>query len=157
MRHILGTLSHKFWVAWYLLGICIRLLWRSLVHDLSKFTSRVEREGFKPVTPKLKGTTYGSDEYEKMRTVDLKDALKHHYAVNSHHPEYYENGIDGMDLLDLVEMFCDWRAAIRRHADGSMEGSLEHNRGRFSIPPQLENILRNSAGSMISLSCRVWI
>ena len=115
---------------------------RAAVHDASKLQSP-EKEAFDEVTPKLRGLTYGSDEY-KANTAKLGEALRHHYEHNSHHPEHYPNGIDGMTLCDLVEMFCDWKAATERHADGDIMRSLEVNRERFGISDQLANILANT-------------
>ena len=74
----------------------------------------------------------------------MKPALMNHYAINSHHPEFYKNGVDGMDLMDLVEMFCDWKAATERHVDGSPENSIGINAKRFELSPQLEMIFRNT-------------
>jgi hypothetical protein len=50
-----------------------------------------------------------------------------------------------MDLLDLVEMFCDWRAAVRRHRDGDIVESVEHNVERFTLGPTLAAVLRKEA------------
>lgn len=120
------------------------LLRRAKVHDESKLHSP-EKEIFDEYTPKLKYTTYGSDEY-KQYLKEMKVALDSHYAKNSHHPEYYDNGIAGMTLIDLVEMFCDWMAATERHADGNMLRSIEQNRARFGISDQLASIFRNTMG-----------
>src|SRR5690554_3471786 len=78
----------------------IELLARGQEHDNSKLESP-EKELFDEYTPKLKDSTYGSDEY-KANLKGLEPALKHHYMNNSHHPEHYENGINGMDLFDLI-------------------------------------------------------
>lgn len=115
---------------------------RGFVHDASKKQSP-EKEGFDEVTGALRDLTYGSPEY-KAQLERLKPILAHHYAHNSHHPEHFENGIDGMTLLDLVEMFCDWKAATERHADGSLKKSIEHNKGRFKLTDQLAGILENT-------------
>jgi hypothetical protein len=120
-----------------------RLRLRALRHDASKL-AEPEKALYDILTPRLKGLTYGSDEY-KANLAELKPALEHHYANNSHHPEHYPEGIAGMDLLDLVEMLCDWRAAGMRHSDGDMTRSLEINRDRFKIDPQLYAILCNTA------------
>lgn len=56
--------------------------------------------------------------------------------------------VDGMTLLDLVEMFCDWKAATERHADGSIEKSIKHNKGRFNLTDQLASILNNTRKEM---------
>ena len=37
-------------------------------------------------------------------------SLLHHHCHNSHHPEFYKNGIYGMNSLDLAEMVCDWKS-----------------------------------------------
>lgn len=115
---------------------------RGREHDASKFQSP-EKEAFDEVTPKLRGLTYGSEEY-KANIAKLGEALEHHYAANSHHPEHYPNGIDGMTLLDVVEMFCDWKAATERHADGNLERSIEINRERFGISDQVAAIFQNT-------------
>lgn len=119
------------------------IAWRAANHDLSKL-EEPERSAFDRLTPRLKGLTYGSDEY-KASLDELGIALKHHYAKNSHHPEHYPEGIAGMSLLDLVEMLCDWKAAGERHADGSIAASLEKNQARFGIGTQLQAILENTA------------
>ncbi len=124
----------------------VNLLDRSEAHDQSKLVSP-ERECFDEFTPKLKDSTYGSDEYKSF-LAGMGDGLAHHYAHNSHHPEHYADGIQGMTLLDLVEMLCDWKAAGERHADGSMERSLRINAERFAVGPQLGAILGNTAREM---------
>lgn len=57
-------------------------------------------------------------------------------------------GIEGMNLLDALEMLCDWKAATERHADGSIARSFDINRERFGITPQLEAVLKNTARSL---------
>lgn len=115
---------------------------RSWVHDESKLQSP-EKEAFDEVTPLLRGLTYNSPEYHA-NTARLGPALAHHYAANSHHPEHYPDGIAGMTLIDLVEMFCDWKAASERHADGNFERSIQINRERFAMPDQLAAIFENT-------------
>ena len=89
--------------------MAIDLIRRGEQHDQSKLESP-EVELFTEFTPKLAASTYGSSEYEGFRQ-SMWPALEHHYAKNSHHPEHWPNGINDMNLLDLLEMFCDWRAA----------------------------------------------
>ena len=111
-------------------------------HDASKF-QEPEKSVFDRMTPILRTLTYGSDEY-KAALVEMGEGLKHHYAHNSHHPEAHADGIAGMSLLDLVEMLADWKAAVERVKEGSMEQSLPINIERFGIDPQLAAILRNT-------------
>lgn len=60
---------------------------RASVHDDSKL-EEPEKSAFDYATPRLAGSTYGSEEY-KTFLADLKPALDHHYGANSHHPEHY--------------------------------------------------------------------
>ena len=127
-----------------LLNTCVAdLLTRGTLHDQSKLEAP-EVELFAEYTPKLAECTYGSPEYNGFLDA-IKPALDHHYAHNRHHPEHHKNGIDDMNLLDLVEMLCDWKAASERHNDGNIRKSIEINADRFGISPQMVKILENTA------------
>jgi hypothetical protein len=137
------TLKHALRVG-ELMGQIIRdLIDRSVRHDRSK-TEDPELATFNEFTPKLRDSTYGSEEYRGYLTA-MQAGLKHHYAHNRHHPEHFADGIDGMTLVDLVEMLADWRAATERHADGSLVKSLSIQKDRFGISDQLAAILWNTA------------
>ncbi|OGP67121.1 MAG: hypothetical protein A2W27_08195 [Deltaproteobacteria bacterium RBG_16_44_11] len=120
---------------------------RAECHDQSKLGD-VEKKTFDIYTPRLKGTTYGSNRYKQELLTEMNVALKHHYENNSHHPEHFENGIDGMTLIDLLEMVCDWNAATERHADGNIVESLRINKERFKMSDQLSKILENTCQQM---------
>lgn len=122
------------------------LLKKVALHDNSKLYEP-EKEIFDEWTPKLKTSTIGTEEYENMKK-EMKVALDHHYANNTHHPEHYENGIEGMDLLELFEMFFDWKAASERHLDGNIYKSITVNKERFKMSDQLEHIFINTAKRM---------
>lgn len=136
------TLKHIKRVNELLTEACMVLLDRAIIHDASKLVSP-EKEVFDKYTPKLKDSTYGSNEYKSFLEA-MNVGLKHHYKHNSHHPEHYEDGIDGMDLFDLIEMLIDWKAAGERHTDGSLVKSLQIQKDRFKISPQLQAILENT-------------
>lgn len=140
------TLLHIKRVAELLGDVCEELLHRASCHDDSKL-EEPEKSLFDELTPRLNGLTYGSEEY-KLCLSELGVALKNHYKMNSHHPEHYNNGIDGMNLFDLIEMFCDWKAAGERHADGNIYKSIDHNKGRFEMSNQLHSIFVNTAKKM---------
>lgn len=126
-----------------LLGECsIELIKRGVRHDASKLTdielkpleemdTIIEQEGQAP---------FGSDEYERRRKL-LKPMLDNHYANNSHHPEHYKNGINGMDLYDVLEMVCDWKAASERGEESSL--NLQIAFARFNVEPQLQDVIKN--------------
>jgi len=123
-----------------------RLLEKVKLHDKSKLQSP-EKKYFDIYTPKLKGLTYGSKEYKECLG-QIQAALKHHYRHNSHHPEHYKKGVDGMDLFDVVEMFFDWKSATERHADGNLYKSIKHNKERFKMSEQLVHIFENTAKTL---------
>jgi len=153
-------------------SLIVRLLTQSMEHDQSKLKSP-EFEIFLKYTPKLRNTTYGSDEY-KIFLQEMKPALDHHYEVNRHHPEHFnkyvcngcfkefqlmpnycdvcgysqfqkESDMSQMNMLDLIEMFADWYSATKRHADGDIRESIKINTKRFSISEQLVSIMQNTA------------
>lgn len=138
------TTEHIRQVQLRLTNIIAALSERGWNHDNSKLEAP-EKEVYDALTPRLAGLTYGSEEY-RATLREMKPAIEHHYAHNSHHPEHYDQGIAGMDLLDLVEMFCDWKAASLRHKDGDFAASLQINKERFGISDQLMAILENSVG-----------
>lgn len=137
------TYAHILRVGELMVQVINELSQRSVRHDRSK-TESPEVEVFDEFTPKLKHSTYGSDEYKGFLR-DMGKALEHHYAHNRHHPEHFEDGINGMTLVDLIEMLADWKAATERHVDGSLRRSLEIQQDRFGISEQLTRILRNTA------------
>ena len=141
-----GTVDHINNVRSKINRVIDDLLERALKHDQSK-TESPEKEGYDEFTPMLRSLVYGSNEYwETLKK--MKPFLEHHYENNSHHPEFYRDGINGMNLLDLVEMLCDWKAAGERHADSNMVKSVEINAKRFDMSDQLKQILLNTASYM---------
>lgn len=126
-----------------LIGRVVRdLLGRAERHDRSKLVSP-EVEAYDELTPRLAGLTYGSDEY-RATLREMKPAIQHHYAANSHHPEHYPEGIRGMNLADVVEMICDWKAASMRHDNGDFRKSIEINQERFGYSDELKAIFLNT-------------
>lgn len=141
------TLKHINEVQKLLLHIGSELTLRAMEHDKSKLRTP-EKEVFDEFTPKLKDCTYGSVKYAGFLKA-MKPALDHHYANNRHHPEHFPaEGIGGMNLIDLVEMFCDWLAATRRHDDGNIHKSIEQNRERFGYGELLAAIFHNTASDL---------
>ncbi|MFE2752271.1 DUF5662 family protein [Actinosynnema sp. NPDC059335] len=137
------TLWHSLRVA-ELMGRPIKeLLDRSVRHDLSK-TREPERGVYDEVVPRLRAAAYGSEEYSSL-VEGMGEGLRHHYAHNRHHPEHFADGINGMTLIDLLEMLADWKAATERAPHGDLAAGLTINRDRFDIAPQLMDILTNTA------------
>jgi len=136
------TLEHIRLVNKFLSNVSVILISRAVNHDNSKLHSP-EKEGFDNYNYALKNVTYGSDEYKKLLS-ELKPVLDHHYTNNDHHPEHFKNGIEGMNLINLLEMLLDWKAATMRHTDGDIFKSIEINQKRFNYSDELKQIFINT-------------
>ena len=55
-----------------------------------------------------------------------------------------------MNLIDLLEMIGDWKAASERHADGDVCKSLLINKERFDYSDELYYILKNTVDFLVS-------
>lgn len=129
-------------------NVASEMIRRGIVHDASKLIEP-EKSGFDRIGGlKLSGMAYGSEEYRACLRAE-KPTIDHHYKVNSHHPEFYGNGVEGMSLFDLTEMLMDWKAASERMANGGdIRKSIEINTGRFKLSPQVVAILLNTVERM---------
>lgn len=161
------TLDHIETVRKLLLKPIGSLVRRGMKHDRSKLEAE-EKPTFDRVTPRLKESVYGSEDY-KGHLKSMGPALKHHYAVNDHHPEHFEGDnarnrpdytlgmnlpspVQHMNMMQLLEMLCDWMAAGRRHDPPTdIHHSIEVNRKRWSIPDDLALLLHITAEAILDL------
>ena len=141
-RTRLETMEHIHEVRWLLCVAAVQLIDRAHAHDASKLVEP-ELSGFAALKANLRDVEYGTPAYQQA-LAEARDVVQHHYQHNSHHPEFYPDGIRGMTLLDLLEMICDHASASRRTANGSIWKSLEHNRQRFNLSDDLYQILANT-------------
>ena len=141
------TYEHIKTVRKYGTQILLDWLWRLDVHDNSK-TTFLEKPMYDKYTPLLKDMEYGSKEYEDTRK-KMGTALQHHYENNRHHPEFFVDSIDGMNLIDMMEMLADWKAASERmkNGTGDLRKSIEINCGpeRFNVDEKIKLLLLNTA------------
>jgi hypothetical protein len=84
------TLDHIVEVRQLLAAVIVDLKIRAEHHDESKLVEP-ELAVFNEFTPKLRDSTYGSEEYKSF-LLGMGEGLKHHYAANQHHPEFWEQG-----------------------------------------------------------------
>jgi len=136
-----SILSHKKSVREKLLFLAKELEKRAINHDNSKLQQpelgwliQMDKEGRKK---------YGSKEYfDKMNK--WKIFFDHHYENNRHHPEHYKNNIDDMNLVDLIELFCDIQSYVNEpHVDKALD-IFNNYAKRFHIDEQLLQILKNT-------------
>jgi len=136
--------DHKRKVAKYIKKLMRKLATSAMEHDDSKLSQAESPYYIDPVwdlnhEPKPK---YGSDEHKAL-TDKMGNGWKHHLKVNRHHPEHHENGLRGMNLVDLIEMVCDWCAAAER-GNNDPALALDQVKNKKGISPDLEAVIRNT-------------
>jgi hypothetical protein len=123
--------------------VIVDLLARAHAHDQSKLVTP-EVEAFDVATPLLAHLDYTTQAYRDSLE-SIRPALEHHYSVYRHHPQHFEHGIRDMNLMDLIEMLVDWKAACLRHDDGgNIRKSIEFNAERFGYGDELKQLLHNT-------------
>lgn len=136
------THEHIAQVRGLLMGVAHDLEMRAHVHDRSKLEDP-ELSMFDVYRIKLDEVEHDSPEY-RQHLKEMGEALEHHYRENRHHPEHFENGIEGMNLIDLIEMLCDWLAASRRQGDDPEPYITGGGRERFGYGDEIERLLLNT-------------
>jgi hypothetical protein len=132
--------EHKRKVRYWMRDIAAQIEGRAERHDNSKLEDPVEKAMFDRWTPELRQATFGSDQY-KLALDGMGEGVKRHYRANRHHPEHYLNGVNGMTLVDLIEMVADWMSAAQAK---NTFVDLEHAAQRFGLSPQLVDIITNT-------------
>lgn len=139
--YVKDLVDHKRRVAGHMQTVANDLFGRAAVHDNSKF-SEEEYSAYDAAFPGLQKYAYGTPEF-KAELSKIGLAVAHHYSVNDHHPEFFRNGVSDMNLIQLIEMVCDWMAASERSKTDIIKG-LEMNQKRFQIDDQLMSIIKNT-------------
>ena len=142
LSHVLVTLVHKVRVGHYMVAFAARILYRAFWHDNSKLR-QPELAVFADAPTGPYDTPYASPQYFE-NLEKLSQALLHHYAHNRHHPEHYDKGVSGMNLLDLVEMVSDWQATTNSHDGSNLRNIVTASQQRFGMSDDLSAILYNS-------------
>lgn len=132
--------EHKRKVKYWMHYFAGQLRDRAAIHDNSKLNDPVEKALFDKWTPNLRQQAFGSDDY-KVSLEGMGEGVKLHYEANRHHPEHYENGVNGMAIIDVLEMFADWMAAAQAR---NVTVDLTHAAERFELSEQLVQIFANT-------------
>jgi len=142
IRSIELVLQHKESIAKYMAKFAAELSYRSAIHDVSKF-KKEELEVYAEFIDEMNKHPFNSPEEKELRE-KYQTASIVHKKLNRHHPEHFENGMEGMNLIDLIEMLCDWRSASERSAGDSIRKGLPIMKDKYNISPQLLKILENT-------------
>jgi hypothetical protein len=138
IKTLLIILRHQALVKNYLLQVARKLEERANLHDLSKFQLD-EFEGMAKINQIAREMRLDSPEY---KASIQSEAVKLHWSRNSHHPEYYHDGIKDMSLLDLIEMVIDWRAASEVYRRTSLGESLQIQKERFKMTEEQYRLIQ---------------
>jgi hypothetical protein len=139
-------IDHKNRVGGYMRLVADELLRRACEHDNSKF-SPSEFEAYESAFAGFQQHAFGTEEYKAV-IEEIRPAVERHYAANDHHPEFFAGGVNDMNLVQIIEMVCDWIAASqRRHGD--LGESLRINKARFTISDQLQRIIENTVEDLV--------
>jgi len=133
---LLEWLSHSSKVSELLAQISKDLDQRGFEHDRSKLQD-IEFEAFVKTRPKFKKANYGSKEYKEC-CEQIKPALEHHYKHNRHHTVYHKDGFAGMNLIDILEMLADWKAANERSPDLSFKDAISICFEKYKVPENMQ-------------------
>lgn len=136
---------HIYHVQLFLIRVIEQIHVRLFHHDLSKL-SRPEVTAFAKCAEQLETTDPSTLEHKRASN-EMKKAIEKHYASNRHHPEHFESGINGMNLIDLIEMLCDWKA-LSLLGEVTAQEFLDDAADRYGINDQLYNVLANTLAEM---------
>lgn len=141
--HVLtDTLVHMKEVAALLSQAEADLRQRGVVHDLTKL-QEPEFTAFVSNTPHFKQANYGTPEYAAC-VERIRPAIEHHHQNNRHHTAFHPNGVADMNLMDIIEMVADWRAAARRSPDLSFKEALPRAFKKYGIDETLQKLILNT-------------
>ena len=93
-----------------------------------------------PSIKRFRYALYGTSEYEKILN-ENKELIKLHFFKNDHHPEHFED-YRSMSLLALIEMFADWKAAIKKQPNGNIEKSFEVAQKKYGMSNEILKFLK---------------
>lgn len=122
---------------------------RGKVHDKSKL-NEPEFSMWKKMDeePRYK---YGTKEYnEKINR--YKEVFNLHYQQNRHHPEHWSSFYSEMDLIDVIEMLCDWLGYKDDITIKEAEELVNIQCKRYGFNSTFQNLLYNTLKNYFTVS-----
>lgn len=137
-KTLLKMIRHKEIVQENMHDLIAMLQKRSLRHDRSKWLDD-EFDGFAELDSVEAFKKFGTPEYKGL--IENNAGIKLHYERNTHHPEHFTDGINGMSFLDIVEMVVDWKSACETYGNDFLK-SLDYSIKRFGCDEKQEWLIR---------------
>jgi len=114
---------------------------RAIYHDASKWQD-AELVPLLFIADQYNRVEYNSPAYHSLRKL-IAPAIEHHEKGNRHHLGHFNNDISKMNLLDIIEMLADWKAASEKNG-GDVYNALERTAEQYKWPKELISILQNT-------------
>lgn len=138
--------EHQQQVGGVMLKVISELMTRALTHDSSKFTTQQLKDNLITLPDKWKiqaaGHGYHSPQQKEHRQ-KFAPEIDRHRSAHPHHPEHFGNDVNKMDLIDLLEMLCDWYVSAP-----DIDQSIGENSGDYNIDPHIRQLLENTASRL---------
>lgn len=134
--------EHKLGVCYFMNLISALINSRAMTHDNSKNDEK-EYKYYKMANSVNRNDFKTYEEYIDYVKPTLDKGLKHHYEFNRHHPEHFDNGVDDMNLVDIIEMITDWKVSIEQNGKDLYE-EIEYNFDKYNVSEQLRKIILNT-------------
>lgn len=94
---------------------------RGRVHDRDKL--EIDKfAGYVNINNAARSHPFGSQQYKDGLRAG-KETIDSHFAVSSHHPEYWPSPRH-MGFVDIIEMVFDWNAAAKTYGTNTLRDSL---------------------------------
>lgn len=141
-----SVMYHRMAVQVYMQQIARDLMIRGRRHDASSIIDETELS-------LASKSVILTDETETNKTLakkylDSNDALlKAHANNNDHHPEHFETGIMGMDLIQFTEMLCDTMARADELGIAYSD-MIDQLCEQYSLSSELYHIVANTVNTM---------
>jgi hypothetical protein len=142
-RH--DIIDHKEKVGKNLLKIQTEIGRRMYSHDNDKIANDTIFEVYEQYNSKLRNEKYDSPEFLKYAKI-MRPAVQLHTSKNRHHFYDKSNQIknEEVDLIDLIEVLCDWIGATERNPNIDFKEALEYNFEKYNIPKEWRIIMLNT-------------
>jgi len=115
---------------------------RADAHDDSKLDSTEFNKWSLNYLPESKRNL---DNKEFKKTFEkLGEVREIHYSKNRHHLEFFNGDIKKINIIDLLEIICDWIASTANQDKGNLRLTIERAKERFKFSKEIEHIILNT-------------
>lgn len=137
-----SNIIHRYYVNFFLSKTVQAIMLRAALHDVSKYSDS-EFPGFRAATYYVYGP-WGKENIPDAVKEKLQESIDLHHKNNDHHPEYFPYGIEDMDLIQLLELAVDWKAAMIRHGNVDIDENIRVGQKKFGYPDFFAKILKTT-------------